>query len=251
MDAVVVSYNSAHDLGGLLACAPLRASFRSLTVVDSASTDGSAEMAERAGVEVIRRSSNDGFGAAANTGIRSTSSSLVALLNPDIRFSHDDVPARLAHRFADPRVGLAAPKLLLPGGMAQDSARAVPTPLDLILRRRLQRVRGAIRPAQVATVPWVVGACVVLRRCAFDDVGGFDERFFLYFEDVDLCVRLSHAGWKVLMDPEVSVLHHHRAASRKSIFGRSTRQHVRSAIRFYRTHPYHIFRPRISQKQLC
>jgi N-acetylglucosaminyl-diphospho-decaprenol L-rhamnosyltransferase len=239
MDAVLVSYNSAPDLEGLLDCAPLRDSFSRLIVVDNASTDGSPEMAERAGVEVIRRSCNDGFGAAANAGIARTNGSLVALLNPDIRFDRDDVPARLAEHFADPRVGLVAPGLRLPDGLTQDSARVVPTPLDLLLRRR-ERFRGAIRPTEATAVPWVVGAFMMLRRTAFESIGGFDEHFLLYFEDMDLCVRLTNREWKVLLDPEIVAAHRHRAASRKSILGWSTRQHIRSAIHFYRTHPTHL-----------
>jgi N-acetylglucosaminyl-diphospho-decaprenol L-rhamnosyltransferase len=240
MDAVLVSHNSALDLEGFLDCAPLRSSFSRVVMVDNASTDGSPEMAERAGLEVIRRSHNDGFGAAANAGIRCTTGSLVALLNPDIRFDRDDVPSRLAQHFLNPRVGLVAPGLLLPDGLMQDSARVVPTPLDLVLRRRGQRFRGAIRPSEVTGVPWVVGACMILRRSAFDHIGGFDERFLLYFEDMDLCVRLRKRGWKVVLDPDVIVAHRHRAASRKSIFGWSTRQHIRSAMHFYRTHPAHL-----------
>lgn len=240
MDAVVVSHNSSPDLQGMLACAALRRAFTRLILVDNASTDDSAEMAERAGLEVVRRLTNDGFGAAANAGIRLTDSSLVALLNPDILLDHDDVSSRLAQHFIDPRVGLAAPALLLPGGITQDSARVVPSPFDLVLRRRGERFRGAIRPKEATAVPWVVGACIVLRRSAFDSVDGFDEKYLLYFEDVDLCIRLRNKGCKILFDPHVVVSHHHRAASRKSILGWSTRQHIRSAVRFYRAHPRYV-----------
>jgi N-acetylglucosaminyl-diphospho-decaprenol L-rhamnosyltransferase len=240
MEAVVVSHNSAPDLRGLLDCAPLRAGFSRLVMVDNASTDGSPEMAERAGVEVIRRPDNDGFGSAANAGIRSTTSSLVALLNPDIRFDRDDIPARLCDQFANADVGLVAPRLLLPDGLTQDSARVVPTPLDIVLRRLGERDRGAIRPTEVTAVPWVVGACMVLRRSAFDSVGGFDERYMLYYEDMDLCVRLRNRKWTVILDPRVTVAHRHRAASRQSLLGWNTRQHIRSAIHFYRTHPAHL-----------
>jgi N-acetylglucosaminyl-diphospho-decaprenol L-rhamnosyltransferase len=220
-------------------------SFSRLIVVDNASTDGSLELAQRAGVEVIQRVHNDGFGAAANAGIRITTGSVVALLNPDIRFDQEDMPARLAEHFADSRVGIAAPRLLLPSGLTQDSARVIPTPFDLLLRRLGKRFMGAIRPTEVAEVPWVVGACVFLRRSAFDSVGGFDERFMIYFEDVDLCVRLKYRGWKIILDPYVVALHWHRAASRRSILSWSTRQHISSAIRFYGAHPMHLF-PAIS-----
>jgi len=71
-------------------------------------------------------------------------------------------------------------------------------------------------------------------------VRGFDEGFRLYFEDVDLCVRLQRRGWRIMFDPDVRVSHHHRASSRQSLTGWSTRQHVRSAMRFYRRYPRHV-----------
>jgi N-acetylglucosaminyl-diphospho-decaprenol L-rhamnosyltransferase len=240
MDAVVVSHNSAADLEGLLECQPLRRAFSRLILVDNASTDGSPEMAERAGVEVLRRSWNSGFAAAVNDGVARTDDSLVAVLNPDIRFETDDIATRLAEHFDKPRAGLLAPALVLPDGTLQDSAREVPMPIDLVLRRWGRRDRGSVSPVTATAVPWVVGACIVIRRSAFEDVGGFDERFLLYFEDVDLCVRLRHRGWDVLVDPTVLVSHYHQAASRRSLFGWSTRQHIRSAVRFYRAHPQYL-----------
>jgi N-acetylglucosaminyl-diphospho-decaprenol L-rhamnosyltransferase len=245
MDAVVVSHNSTADLEGLLECQPLRRAFSRLILVDNASTDGSPEMAERAGVEVLRRAANDGFAAAVNEGVGRTDGSLVAVLNPDIRFETDDITSRLAEHFVKPRVGLLAPALVLPDGTLQDSAREVPMPIDLFLRRWGRRAHGSVNPETATVVPWVVGACIVLRRSAFDDVGGLDERFLLYFEDVDLCVRLRDRGWDVVVDPTVTVSHYHRAASRRSLLGWSTRQHIRSALRFYREHPrYLVSRPR-------
>lgn len=240
MEAVVVSHNSAADLEGLLECESLRRAFSRVILVDNASTDGSPEMAERAGVEVLRRSGNSGFAAAVNEGVSRTTGSLVAVLNPDIRFETDDVTARLAEHFAKPRVGLVAPALVLPDGTLQDSAREVPMPVDLLLRRWRRKDHGSVSPAIASDVPWVVGACIILRRSAFEDIGGFDRRFLLYFEDVDLCVRLRDRKWSVLVDPAVTVSHYHRAASRRSLLGWSTRQHIRSALRFYRAHPQYL-----------
>ncbi len=240
MEAVVVSHNSAVDLEGMLACAALRQAFSRIVLIDNASSDGSAELADKAGIEVVRRLGNDGFATAVNEGIRLTSGPLVAVLNPDIRFDSSDVPTRLAAHFADAQVGLLAPALVLPDGSIQDSAREVPRPIDLVLRRWRRRDWGAVRPTGLAAVPWVVGACIVIRRGAFEDVGGLDEGFSLYFEDVDLCVRMRQRGWEVMLDPSTTVSHYHRAASRKSLMGRSTRWHIRSAMRFYRRHPRHL-----------
>src|ERR1700689_1263203 len=121
MEAVVISHNSAADLEGLLECESLRRSFSRVVLVDNASTDGSPEMAERAGVEVVRRAGNSGFASAVNEGVRRTCGSLIAVLNPDIRFDADDVAVRLAEHFAKRRGGLVAPALVLPDGTLQDS----------------------------------------------------------------------------------------------------------------------------------
>jgi N-acetylglucosaminyl-diphospho-decaprenol L-rhamnosyltransferase len=240
MDAVVVSHESAEDLEGLLDCDPLMSAFRRIVVADNASSDDSVRIAERAGVNVVRHDRNAGFGAAANSGIKHTDSPIVALLNPDIRAYDDSLGLRLQERFVSPRIGLVAPTLILPDGSKQDSAREVPTPLDITFRRYSNPQRGAVWAVKPTAVPWVVGACMAIRRRAFEEVGGFDERFFMYFEDVDLCVRLKGAGWDVMLDSETSVEHHHAASSRRSLTGWSTRQHIRSAMRFYRKHPRHL-----------
>jgi N-acetylglucosaminyl-diphospho-decaprenol L-rhamnosyltransferase len=147
------------------------------------------------------------------------------------------VVERLTRHFDQEGVGLVAPALKLPSGELQDSAREIPTPLDLLLRRRShsQAKRGAIW--REGDVPWVVGACFVVRRGAWDAVGGFDPAYFLYFEDVDLCWRLRCAGWSTYLDTAVVVRHHFQGASRGSLFSGRTRRHIASAARFYRQNP--------------
>lgn len=238
MDAVTVTRNSGADLQQLLACEPLRRSFDRLIVVDNMSSDGSAELARQAGATVIACRQLGGYGSCVNLGVQHTNGPRFAVLNPDIWFSDDQVVPHLNRHLDEPAVGLVAPALVLPDGRFQDSAREVPTPLDLVLRRRLAPRRGAIDVT--GDVPWVVGACFIARRDAWDEVGGFDESYFLYFEDVDLCWRLRQAGWITRLDREVRVRHGHAAASRKSIFGWATRAHVASAARFYQANPRFI-----------
>lgn len=237
MDCVVVTYNSARDLEGFVDCESILDSFDRIVVVDNASTDNSVAIARAAGFEVIERSSNDGYAAAANAGIRASEGEIVALLNADIRASACCDFLSLTTNFLDPNVGVAAPTLILPSGEIQDSAREVPRPHELVVRRWLDRKRGQMRPTDASAVPWVVGACMLIRREAFDAVGGFDERYPLYFEDVDFCVRLAESGWQTVYDPTVRMDHFHQGESRKSLLGASTRRHVRSAARFYAQHP--------------
>jgi N-acetylglucosaminyl-diphospho-decaprenol L-rhamnosyltransferase len=236
MECVIISYASAEDIRGFAEdLAP--GTFSRVLVVDNASPDDSVQVARSHGFDVLARTSNDGFGAAANEGIRQTSGELVTLLNPDVHVRDASLIPTLARHFEDERIGLAAPALMLPRGAAQDSAREIPTPRQLLQRRRTGRDIGALRPERAQEVPWVVGAFMMIRRSAFEQVGGFDPRYFLYFEDVDLCTRMRIGGWKVRYDPEQLAYHQHRAASRVGFARRPMRLHIRSAARFYGRHP--------------
>jgi GT2 family glycosyltransferase len=236
MECVIVSYASAEDIRGFAEhLAP--GAFSRVLVVDNASPDDSVAVASSYGFDVLSRTTNDGFGAAANEGIRQTSGDLVTLLNPDVHVRDASLIPALERHFEDDRLGVVAPALMLPRGTAQDSARQIPTPRQLLRRRRTGRDIGALRPEQAQEVPWVVGAFMMIRRSAFEQVGGFDQRYFLYFEDVDLCTRMRIDGWEVRYDPERLAYHQHRAASRVGFARRPTRLHMRSAARFYRRHP--------------
>ena len=235
MDAVTVSTHDRADLEQLVSCQPLRESFDRIIVVDNVSSDGSAELARDAGAEVISLKHRRGYGGCVNAGAALTRGPSFAVLNPDILFAENDIAARLEGHFAKPGVGLVAPALVLPDGQLQDSARHMPTPVDLVLRRRLSPQRGAIFAG--GDVPWVSGACFIVLRQAWYAVGGFDESYFLYFDDVDLCWRLHQAGWSIVLDSEVRVQHRYDRASRKRLFGFATRHHIRSASRFYARNP--------------
>jgi N-acetylglucosaminyl-diphospho-decaprenol L-rhamnosyltransferase len=237
MDAVIVTHNSAADLRAQVASQATLESFDRLLVVDNASTDNTREVAADAGLEVVSLEANRGLAAAANVGVDKASGPTFALLNPDVRAtSAGDFP-RLEEELAEDGIGAVAPALVLPDGTLQDSARWVPNPLDLVVRRISRRDRGAVRVTNPVDVEWATAACLVIRRSAFDRIGGFDERYFLYFEDVDLCVRLRAAGFRVRYDPTVRVHHDYRAASRASVRTPETRYHIRSALRFFQRTP--------------
>jgi N-acetylglucosaminyl-diphospho-decaprenol L-rhamnosyltransferase len=241
LDGVTVTADSGTDLERLLGCKALMSSLERLIVVDNCSTDGSAEMAADAGAEVVSMSRRCGYGECVNRGAAISGGEFFTVLNPDITWDESAVTDRLTRHFQQDDVALVAPALLLPDGRRQDSAREIPTPLDLLLRRRVaaQRQRGAIwEPGEV---PWVVGACFVARRSAWDAVGGFDPAYFLYFEDVDLCWRLRERGWRTYLDAGVTVNHGFQAASRASILSWKARRHIASAARFYRRNPRFLF----------
>jgi GT2 family glycosyltransferase len=233
IDAVVVTHDSEEDLRAFAARESTVAAFRRVIVVDNNSHDATREIARAAGFDMIALPRNRGFAAAANVGAVNTDGPVFAVLNPDVAMNRADDVAVLSRHFANPSVSAVAPALVLPDGRIQGSARRVPSPFDLAIRRVAGRSVDAVHAHAVVDVEWAVGACLLLRRTAFGAVGGFDERYFIYFEDVDLCVRLSAAGFRVRYDPTVVVAHRHRAASRASLTSPAARHHLRSAIRFY------------------
>lgn len=240
MDALVISHNNAPDIAALLACEPLREAFERVVVVDNGSSDATPDVARDLGAVVLRRG-NRGFAAGVNAGVNALNGAAFAVLNPDVAFEVPDVADRLAQHLESPAVGMAAPALELPDGALQDSAREVPSPLDLVRRRFWRQRPDEVRSDRPVAVEWVVAACLVIRREAFEAVGGFDERYFLYFEDVDFAVRLRRAGYAVVYDPTVRVLHAHAAASGGPMASPATRHHIRSAATFYSQNAGYLF----------
>jgi N-acetylglucosaminyl-diphospho-decaprenol L-rhamnosyltransferase len=244
--AVVVNYN-AGDL--LLACvrsilADDSAGRPEVVVVDNDSTDGSPALLAGAQPEVavIAAGNNLGYARAANLGIAATRAPVVAVLNPDTLLRPGTAGAMLARLTAEPEVGAAGPQLRNPDGTVYPSARTVPSVLDAVGHGLLlfvwpanpftdrYRQTGA-DPAHPRDVDWVSGAAVWLRRRALDAVGGWDERYFMYVEDVDLCWRLGRAGWRVVYEPS-GVVDHLVGGSTASTPYRMIAEHHRSLLRF-------------------
>ena len=180
--------------------------------------------------EVIVNQQPQGFGANHNAAFRRCNAPYFCVVNPDIRLNMDPFPA-LAATFEDPRVGVAGPLVLGPEGRAEDSARRFPTAGRLLGKL----LRGTAGPEYavdrgIQRVDWVAGMFMLFRSEAFREVGGFDERFFLYYEDVDLCRRLGLLGYGCVFQPAASVVHDARRASRRDL--RLMRIHAASAARY-------------------
>lgn len=241
MDAVTVTTNDRAHLERFLADELLMGSFDRVIVVDNASDDGSPDLARDAGCVVVSKR-RGGYGEAINAGSRHVHGDFFAVLNADIRFLSADTVPRLAHHFMHPQVGIVAPALELLDGRLQDSARRTPTPLNLMCRRWIGDERGRVRRG--GDVEWSVGAFWLVRRSVWERLGGFDERYFLYFDDVDYCQRMRAAGWTARFDPTVRAIHAFGAASRKPLTAWATRHHIRSAGRFFSEHPRYLLDPR-------
>ncbi|MCU1493018.1 MAG: putative glycosyltransferase [Acidimicrobiaceae bacterium] len=226
--AVVVNREAG---GALLDCvASLRsAGISEIVVVDNSSADGSLERlagADPAAV-LVPTGRNLGYGRAANIGAQRIALDYVLICNPDLVVAPDAVATLVSRLDAQPDCAIVGPRLDNPDGSRYPSARAFPSLGDaaghalvgLVVpdnrwsrRYRMeeyfdeQSAPGAAA-AEAAEVDWVSGACFLARRSGFSSVGGFDEGYFMYAEDVDLCWRLRRAGWRVLYDQAAVVVH--------------------------------------------
>lgn len=246
--AIVVSYNTRDDLRRCLASIRDHAGLPcAVVVVDNASADGSADMAaaEFPTARLIRNRENVGFARANNQGLREAATPYVLVLNSDAELTPGALRAMAERLEARPRVGAVGPRTVGSDGTVQVSFGPTLRPLAEWRQRRLVRgvarrdpdaLREATRRAAVEHEPdWVSASCLLGRKQALDEIGGFDEGFFLYEEDVDLCVRLRRAGWGIVFTPAATVVHH-LGRSMQGDPGRAGLEYHRSHVRFYRKH---------------
>ncbi len=211
---VVVTYNSAHCIARCLASVAEQLRPAEIIVVDNASQDGSVEAVRRAAPQatVIEAASNLGFGRACNLGVERARSGAVLFVNPDVGIAAVDRGA-LAESLAQPRLGLLVP-LLAPSADASASHQVFPYRwwLRAILRQtwahlRPRELQRAPRPARSATGVWAAAALIAVRRDEFVALGGFDPRYFLYGEDLDLSRRYRDRGLEIRLTD--SLVGHH------------------------------------------
>jgi GT2 family glycosyltransferase len=202
------------------------------------------------GARLIRTGENLGFGGASNLGIAASTGEYVVLLNPDATVGEGFFRGLEAFLEAEPRAGVVGAKVLDADGRLQLSARREVSFVSGLFGRtsvltrlfpKSALVRGQF-PAVAATsapteVDWVSGACMALRRRMLEEIGAFDTRFFMYFEDADLCKRAREAGWKVFYLPSVEV-RHAVGGSTKSRPTAVWRLH-KSAFLYHRKHGRH------------
>jgi len=218
VSVVIVTYNSREWIERPLESVAGKGA--EVIVVDHGSTDGTLELIrERFPEARILEQENRGFGGGNNTGMRAATGELFLLLNPDAWFLGDGFQKLVDFAKAHPEAGVVGPRLLHPDGSLQRSVRGFPTPWRIateffFLRKLAPRSRllnafhgGPADHESVFEAEWLGGACLLVRREAVDAVGGFDEDFFLFSEEVDWCYRFRQAGWKVLFYPGAEVVH--------------------------------------------
>jgi N-acetylglucosaminyl-diphospho-decaprenol L-rhamnosyltransferase len=243
---VVVTYNSADVLADCLASIELAATGCPTLVVDNASADLSVEVAQtRPFVTVIRSETNEGFSKANNRALQAIETEFALILNPDARLTSAAIPQLLAAADRRPEAAALGPKTVFEDGRVQVSFGPDLSPLAEYRQGRL--VKGvkagdgwALEAFRASTidereVDWISGSCMLLRMSAARAVGFFDERYFLYEEDADLCLRLRKAGGRVLFVPG-ALVHHQLGTSMIKASARSREAYDLSHRLYYRLH---------------
>jgi GT2 family glycosyltransferase len=189
-----------------------------IIVVDNASEDGSPLMVRERfpDVRLVRLTRNVGFAAGTNMGLRMARGEQLLLLNPDAELVHHALPTLSSFLAEHPWVAAVGPRLIYPDGTPQDSAFHFPSLGQIAFdffpaprRIRQSRLNGRYaRRDEPHLIDHPLGACMLLSRTAFEDVGLFDEGFFMYCEEVDWCLRAWERGWEIYHHPDAVVIHH-------------------------------------------
>lgn len=192
-------------------------------------------------VRLICNSTPQGFGANHNQAFREARGKYFCVLNPDVRLSDDAFRALVRILDADSSIGLVAPQIVNPYGVVEDSARRFPSVREL-LGKTLGGHSAVYRDDGNAIFfpDWVAGMFMMFPRKVFAQVGGFDERYFLYYEDVDICARLQLAGYRVALCRDVSAVHDARRTSHRN--PRYALLHLSSILRFFLSPVYRQLR---------
>ena len=244
VSAVVVSHDHREELGESLPA--LLPQVDEAVVIANLPGSGPADAS---GVRVIENERPVSYAANINAGTRATTGELVLASNPDAIPEPGAVAGLRGFMERHPRCGVSGPQLLDLDGCWQPSRRRFPTVSGTIVRRTpLRRLRPPLehpsdpylldeRPTEPAKTNWMVGGCLLLRRSMLDELGGFDEGFRMYGEEIDLCYRAAKAGWERWYVPAAVVRHRWDAETDKQFWTRRTLWHWRGILRFVRKHP--------------
>jgi N-acetylglucosaminyl-diphospho-decaprenol L-rhamnosyltransferase len=244
--ACVVSHDQRELLGACLEA--LRLDGVPAVVLENV-PDGSAAFAVSRGARAGRAARPASFARNQNALARATRSRYILMLNPDCLVQPGAVPRLVTFADAHPRAGVIGPRLLDPDGTLQRSRRRFPTVAGTLVRRTpLRLARSDIEAAQpghyLADLPdepvqcdWMLGACLLVRRAMLDEIGGFDEGFPMYGEDIELQYRAMRAGWERWYVPDAVAVHEYQRVIDRRLLDRRTWWHLQGMARFLRLHP--------------
>ncbi|MFO7916268.1 MAG: glycosyltransferase [Candidatus Krumholzibacteriales bacterium] len=249
LSIIIVTHNSEEVIGKCLSSLQRHEPARSFEtiVVDNASTDGTVKLVEDnfPRVKLLANDLNKGYSRGINQGMSASGGEMILILNPDIIVREGSIDTLIDFMEEHPEAGISGSRLLNLDGSLQYSCRSFYTIRALILKRtflgRLFPRAKSLREHLLADydhqtvreVDWIIGACMMVRRSAVENTGMMDERFFLYFEDVDWCYRMKQNGWKVFYVPDSVMTHYYERASAGSLINRSLIIHLVSLLRYY------------------
>jgi N-acetylglucosaminyl-diphospho-decaprenol L-rhamnosyltransferase len=252
LSIAIVTWNSSADIDACIDSINFADEFE-VIVVDNASTDNTLGLLrQHHHLKLVENSSNRDYAAANNQGIKLATGEYVLLLNPDTRVELGALDALSRYLDEHPAIGAAAPRLVSPDGKTQFSIRSLPTSASLFweligLARLFPKSRAFGRWKmkyfdydKTAAVEQPMASCLMVRRRVLDQLGGMDERFPMFYNDVDLSKRMADAGWKTVYVADARVVHRH-GASTKQVRAKMIRESHRAAFRYLRKHDHSGF----------
>lgn len=238
VSAITVTYNSAKTLSG--SWQEFDPAWCEWLAIDNDSSDSSVSTASSLGAHTMRLDRNLGFSAANNLGARATDSDVLIFCNPDVTVDEAGI-LRLAE-LALHTPCIVAPQLVNPDGTPQENGRGAPYP-----HRKLKHMLGSetndpaysrfAEPGEVREVVWVMGAAVAMSRETFDHIGGWNDKFFIYYEDSEICLRALAAGVPTYVDGSVRWVHQWARETKRGRSWAAWKHEIRSGTRFYLTNP--------------
>ena len=249
LSVIVISHRHERDVGTCLdsLTLPLKDIPHELIVIDNVANPdferGIGGM--RPSLRILRNTAPQGFAANVNKGAAAATGTHLLILNPDTVFAAGRFQSAIDFLVTHPEAALLGARLLNPDGAVQQSARRFPTAMFLLLRglgagswkrvprQYAERLLDDPAPDVPQKVDWLFGAFMLMPRKAFDSIGGMDESYRLYYEDVDLCLRLRRKGYEMWLYPPLVFVHSHRRESAKAIFSRVRMWHLKSALRYF------------------
>jgi GT2 family glycosyltransferase len=254
ISAIILNYKTPHET---LACvdallAQTISEEIEIIIVDNDSRDSSVEilrslLGKEKPIKLMQTEKNIGFSGGNNLGVKTASGDYILIVNPDTTLEKDSLEKMFNFLNSRDDIAIVGPQLVFPSGTIRDSYRTFPTILDIIIKRTPlsiffpKRMRDYLQwdksPYETREVDWLVGACMFIKKDFFEKIGGFDERFFLFFDDTDLCKRCRLNGKKVVYFPEAKG---HDSQNRLSSGGmlsflwkKTVRIHIISAIKYF------------------
>ncbi len=217
-----------------------------IIVVDNASTDGSAQVAKSfAKVTLIQNKKNLGVAKGRNLGVSKARGEFIVFLDDDTFIKKPVFPKIINFMEKNKDVGIVGPKLLYPSGKIQESVRSFPTLLSILWRGTFLHkifpstsfyknyILKDFNHREIKEVDWVLGACQVIRKEVFEELGLLDEKFFFGYEDIDFCYRAKKAGWKTIYWPYSQVYHYYSRRSAGSLLNKLKLEHIKSILWYF------------------